>query len=231
MQSVFDMHTVTAKEWRANCKAAAEDDAKALWYVGSMYHYGARTSAGKVLVGRDSAKARQFFQRAGDLGDTSAWLSLAELSSEAGDAIEEMRCLRRAMALGEATGAYNLGICYRDLGQLKRAHFYYQKALAMGELGAHLQLGLCAMLGLGTAQDFKAACRHFEMIQQAPANASLAPRDREDALHWLALLNLLGLTGRRNLAKAQAMLLKADADRDHDPSGDLLNVLGRTQRR
>lgn len=98
----------------------------------------------------------------------------------------------------------------------------------MGDVSANLQLGLAAMLGHGTRQDFRSAMWHFQRILKAKVSVEISPRDREDALHWSALLNLLGLAGRRNVNAARRKLLQADADRDHESSSDLLNVLGRT---
>lgn len=224
------MYQMTMRAWQAALKASAGDDAESLWQLGAYYVDGVKTRSGKVLAAPDRNKAKNLFERPAALGSSSALMSLASLCSDALDTKSEMRNLRKALRLGESSAAYNLGICYRDLGCPRHAYQCYERTAAMGDQGAHLQLGLCQMLGYGVAQDFKLARKNFELALHSSGSGTF-PRDREDAQFWLALLNLLGLVGRPQLRQARTWLLNADADGDHEAAGLLLNVIGRKAKR
>ncbi|HEX6590556.1 MAG TPA: tetratricopeptide repeat protein [Moraxellaceae bacterium] len=225
------MERIEKKKWLALVATAAKGDAEAQWTMGYYHEYGVMTLSRKVLVFPNKSEAMHWYMLAAEQDYYPAQGSLSNILSEGDqpDYPAAIRWAKAAIKLGDASSAYNLGIIYRDMGKPKAAFRYYQLAATMGHFDAHLQIGLCYLLGHGVATDHAAAQACFRKILQADANQS-RQRSREDAQYWLALLNLMGLGQRRNLGQAREMLELANADDDHEMANDLLNVIGRSVR-
>jgi TPR repeat protein len=225
------MEKISERKWQSLTRAAESGDAEAQWELGYYCEQGAVTRSGKTLSPKDRSAAMSWYLRAAEQDHAAAKVSLSNLLSE-GDNPDFQTAIswaKSAVAQGDASAAYNLGIIYRDLGKPKAAFRYYQLAATMGDAEAHLQVGLCFLLGHGTAIDHAAAQVSFQKVLQVPAE-SVSQRSREDALYWLALLNLMGLGQRRSVGRAREMLAEANADDDHEQANDILNVIGKFSR-
>ncbi|MCL2298489.1 MAG: sel1 repeat family protein [Proteobacteria bacterium] len=225
------MKKISKKQWQALTKSAEQGVAEAQWELGYYYANGAATKSGEVLAPQDKTAAISWYLRAAKQEYADAKISLSCLLSE-GDHPDYKAAIfwaKSAIAQGNEFAAYNLGIIYRDLGKPKSALRYYQLATAMGDADAHLQIGLCHLLGHGTAINHSAAQESFQKVLQSPVEAT-TQRSRENALYWLALLNLMGLGHRRNLAQARNLLMQANADDDHEQANELLLVIGKSSK-
>lgn len=223
------MEKIAKKQWLALEKAANNGDAEALWECGYYFENGAANASGKVFLAPDRGEAIRCYLLAAELGNIAAMNSLSNLLSETehADYPAAIAWAESAIKLGDSTAAYNLGLIYRDLAKPKRAIHYYQLAAKMGDDDAHLQIGLCHLLGHGTRIDHGSAQSSFQKVVEAPA-ITTSQRSREDAWYWLALLNLMGAGPRRSVARARKMLERANADNDHESAGGILNVIGRS---
>ncbi|MET1080491.1 MAG: tetratricopeptide repeat protein [Pseudomonas sp.] len=221
------MQSISKRKWSALTQSAGEGNADAQWELGYYLEHGAVTRSGKVLATPDRSAATGWYLLAAQQDDAGAKNALSALLS-AGDNPDYKAAIfwaKSAIRQGDASAAYNLGIIYRDLGKPKAAFGQYQLAAAMGDADAHLQIGLCHLLGQGTAIDHGAAQASLNKVLLAPSIGT-AKRTREDALYWLALINLMGLGQRRNLGQAQDMLERTNADDDHEQANDILHVIG-----
>lgn len=222
------METLSEKQWHALVKSAEQGSAEAQWELGYYSEHGLRSKSGKVLSKQDRAAAIRWYLQAAKQDYADAKISLSNGLSD-GDHPDYKGAIywaKSAIKQGKATAAYNLGLIYRDLGKPKAALRYYRLAVALGDVGACLQIGLCHLLGHGTRMDHAAAQECFAKVVQA-SKEEITQRSREDALYWLALLNLMGLGKRRDVTQARAMLAQANVDNDHEPANELLNVLGK----
>ncbi len=134
-----------------------------------------------------------------------------------------------AVEQGVAPAAYNQGTIYRDLNKPAMAFRCYGRAAAMGDYDACLQMGLCCLFAYGTKQDFDKAYGYFERVVKS-ASRAVSQRSLENALYWMALLDLMG-KGRlkRSVVRARKMLEAANADEDHEQANELLNLIGKTR--
>jgi TPR repeat protein len=212
------------KGHRALMKAAQKGDMHAQWDL--AYYY--ENLGGQSSV-QNRAEAIHWYTKAAKLGYVPAKVSLSDMLS-GGDKPDYKAAIawaKSAIAEGNSTAAFNLGIIYRDLGKPKTAFRYYQLAVQLGDPSAHLQIGLCYLLGFGVSQDHNEAEKRFQSVLDSPAGL-VSIHDREDALYWLALMPLLGLSKPRHVGKARVKLLQANADDDHGAAKALLGVIGRS---
>ncbi|MES2818688.1 MAG: tetratricopeptide repeat protein [Pseudomonadota bacterium] len=223
------MERLAKTAWSALVRAAGEGKAEAQCELGYYLENGAVTLSGKLLASPDRSEAINWYLLAAKQGYRNAKAALSNILS-GGDSPDYQAAIvwaKAAIQQGDASSAYNLGIIYRDLGKPKTAFRHYQLAVAMGDADAHLQIGLCHLLGQGTAVDHAAAQASLRKVLLAPP-IQTAQRTRENALYWLALINLMGLGKRRSLAHAREMLEVANADDDHEQANEILHVLGHT---
>ena len=222
------MEQISDKRWHALVASAKSGDAASQWELGYYSQTGAASKSGKVLSHQSTAEAIRWYRHAASQNYAAAMVSLSSILSD-GDPPDYKAAIswaKSAMALGEASAAYNLGNIYRDLGRPKEALRHYQIAASMGDCEAHLQIGLCSLFGHGTAPNPVAAAKCFQQVIKAPP-ATVSPRDREDAQYWLGLLVAMGIGQTRNLARARRLLELANIDDDHEQANNILNAIGR----
>jgi hypothetical protein len=226
------MEQVSEKTWLSLTKAASGADPEAQWELGYLFEYGAATKRGKILSLPNRTEAIKWYLSAAKQNHLAAKASLSNIycAGDAPDYPAAITWAKSAILDGDASAAFNLGMIHRDLGKPKVALRYYTLAADMGDADAYLQIGLCCLLGHGTVIDYSAAVENFQRVLQAPAQQT-APRTREDALYWIALIKLMGLHKRRNLVPARDFLERANADGDHEKSNDILNIIGRADKK
>lgn len=212
----------------ANAQAG---NSAAQWERGYFAEYGAKSLAGRVLCPIDADAAQKWYLASALQGNGDAMLSLSNLlsASDPPDFHVAISWAKAAIKQGNASAAYNLGIIYRDLGKSKMALRWYLHAAQIGDADAHLQIALCYALGQGTKVDFLLASQHLQSVVRAP-KGQVAPHTRENALHWSAVLQLMGLAGSRAVRKAREMLEIANAADDHAAANDLLHVIGHARK-
>jgi len=226
------MDTLTRLELKRQNRCAARGDAEAQWMLGYWHEDGACDADGLVLVSPNPGQALRWYLAAAEQGHTQAQSAASRLLSGAEGVTpafdEALAWGKRAVAQGDASAAFNLGTIYRDLGNLRRAFHWYQRSAKMGGHDALLQVGLCLLFGTGVARDAKAARTAFTSLLDADPSTTFQ-RSREDALYWLAVLDLLGgHHTRHSLVHVRKRLAVANADDDHEQANALLNLIGKT---
>ena len=199
--------------------------------LGCYYEFGAKEKSGRVLATPNLVTAMKWYQAAAEQGNPGAQNALSRILSTAGE-IEcnfplAIQWAKKAIAQGDSCAAFNLATIYRDLSKPKLAFHWYQHAGSMGDTDAFLQLGLCYFFGFGTKQDFDAARSAFEQVTNA-ATGSTFPRSKVDAYYWISVLCLVkGGQTKKSVAQIRSMLEIANADDDHEPANELLNLIGK----
>lgn len=135
-------------------KRVEQNDPKAMTLLGELYAQG-------LGVGRDDAKAVQWYKMAAAKNDRDAMFALAmfNFESRAGQTSREegARLLDSAAKLGHAVAAYDLGLLYLQGQQFprdfKRAAALFLQAAEAGNAEAQYALGTMYKEGSGVPQD------------------------------------------------------------------------------
>lgn len=228
------MDTIARTRWNELVDLADKGDAEAQWEVGYYHEFGATDEAGNVLAPADPLRARRWYTLSAEQGNEKAQCALSCLLST-GESVEPdldaaIHWGEKAVAQGSASAAFNLGTIYRDQNKPEMAFRWYERAAAMGDTGAFLDLGLCSLFGFGTKRDAKEAYRCFTRgIEEGRDRAS--QRTEENALYWMAVLELMGMGNAKQgaVARARKMLESANADDDHEQANDILNIIGKSK--
>lgn len=225
------MDTLTRSDLKSWKLAAARGEAEAQWMLGHWNEEGAGDVTGVVLVAPNPKQALQWYQSAAEQGHVSAQAALSRVLSGAEGVApafdQAIAWGKKAVAQGDASAAFNLATIYRDLGKPRTAFNWYRRAATMGDADAHLQLGLCHLFGWGVRQDWDAARAAWASVMDAEPGTT-CQRSQEDALYWLAVLDLLGgRHTRRSMAPIRDRLELANADEDHEQANALLNLIGK----
>lgn len=229
------MERVSLRDWKSLQRRAAEDDIDAQFELGCHHEFGAQGPSGTVLAKADPGKALVWYSVCAELGSVSGQCALSRLLGTIGedycDIDASIRWAKKAIAQGEAVAAFNLGCLYRDLGKPSTAFRWYVASERMGDTDGALEIGLCHMFGYGTKRDPVAAAAAFRRVLAAPPK-QVAPRSRDNANFWLAILLLLrGKTSASAMSSARALLQQADTDGDHELANDMLNLIGKVSTR
>jgi TPR repeat protein len=174
---------------------------------------------------RDLAKAAEAYQRAADLGDSWAMLSLAQMLAQGNgvpvDAVRARELLEQAVAAGGEVSKWawaGLGDLYRSADATRdpaRAVEAYETAIELGNVGAMVSLGRMLGAGEGVPVDFERARRLLE-------DAIAAGSDRDG---WAALAALYANAGEENRDLVKA----ADAYQQAADLGDPWAMLSLAQ--
>lgn len=89
-------------------------------------------SAGRRLLSENPAEARNYYERAAELGNRSAIYALGVIARQEGRLEEARGYLERAAALGEPRALFVLGSVSADLGDRRLARHYFKQAKAQG---------------------------------------------------------------------------------------------------
>jgi len=212
---------------------ARDGDSEAQERLGYYCENGAMDPSGHLLIPIQPEQALAWYEQAAQQGSTQAQNSLSKLlSSDEGiprDLTAAIYWAKRAVAQGDGAAAFNLGTIYRDQGKPLLALRWYQRSASMGDNDALLQIGLCQLFGFGTKQAIDAARASFTQLLEGDPLYT-CQRSRENALYWLAVIELIGPAGgRRRVARARAMLEQANADDDHEQANDILCLIGKSR--
>jgi TPR repeat protein len=180
---------------------AAKNDPQAMTLIAEIYANG-------LGVGRDDAKAAQWYQRAADLGDAQAMFALAifKFAGRGGapDRAAGVKLFQDAAKAGNLFASYNLGLLYlRGEGvtlDLKQAAQLFDKAARGGIPEAQYALATLYREGQGVAKDEKHA---IELMQKAAAAGNL------DAMVEFAIAQFNGNETKKDETDAAQMLLEA----------------------
>jgi TPR repeat protein len=138
-------------------------DASAMKDQGDRYYFGVNAS-------KDSAKAREWYEKAADKGSADAMVSLGVLYANgqgvAQDYAKAREWYQQAAVKGSADAMYNLGNLYDDghgvAQDSAKAREWYEKAADKGSAQAMFTLGLHYDYGYGVAQDLAKAREWYE---------------------------------------------------------------------
>lgn len=227
------MNTLSSAQWTTLLADAGNGNADACFELGYCHEYGVQDEHGLTLTAVATEQALYWYTQAAGQGHASAQCTLSTLLSTGEGIVRNVESAkqwaRKAIRQGNATAAFNLATIYRDQQRPAQAFRCYQQAARMGDSDAMLQLGLCCLFGLGTAQDAAAARDWLQRLLQADP-ATQFQRSREDALYWLAIVQLLNRGGsRKSLSEARHLLERANADDDHEQANELLNLIGKSR--
>lgn len=122
--------------------------------------------------------------------------------------------LKRRLRRGGWTGVEtnNIAVLYRQIGNRRRAFFWWTRTAGPQFLGAWLEVGYCLHYGIGTRRDLGAAIRAYRLALGDPE--FINEFDREEAMYHLAVA-LLDDGGTR-LHRRQVIRLLQDAASDGD---------------
>lgn len=118
--------------------------------------------------------------------------------------------------------AINLAITYREVGNLKVAVKWFQKAADAGDDDARIQLGIHYYWGKGVRKNSKVAIQCF---RQALKGKCLSGYGRDDALFCLGLGYLDGIGVKRSIQVAIQLFTQANVDGDHPTARKTLRIL------
>jgi TPR repeat protein len=232
MYTVTNMDTITSKLWRELTLKAKQGDAESQCDVGYYFENGAIDASHKPVVKANRSAARQWYTRAATQGDSWAQLSLSNLLSTGPDRFrnypESIHWAKKAVNQHNASAAQNLGTVYRDMKKMRLAFRWYQRAVDMGNKESLLNLGLCHLFAAGTTRDVDAAEACLKQILRLKTDER-TQRTFEHALYWIATLQLMGVSKRKNsIAQIRKMLQIANTDSDHEQANEVLLIIGRS---
>jgi len=227
------MDTIAKNKWKELLALAKAGNAEAQWEVGYYYESGAVDKSGIILAKTDLLKAHRWYKLSAEQGNSTAQVAISNLLST-GDGIARdyesaISWAKKAIAQGEASGAFNLGTIYRDQGKPEMAFRCYRRAASMGDNDSLLQVGLCYLFGIGTKQDFGEAYSCLNKIIAGKPSAS-CDRTKENALYWMSVIHLLGKgKTKKSVPHARKMLESANVDHDHEQANEILNIIGKSR--
>ncbi len=223
------MEQLSKKDWKALLLAAEHADPEAQWELAYYYEHGARSKSGEILTTAARPKALTLYMAAAQKGHVHAQNALSNLLSTGDDPDYHAAIYwgKAAMKQGDASAAFNLGTIYRDMNKPALSYRNYCAALEMGDMSALLQIGLSLLFGYGVVRNIQQAEASFDRILQPEARQS-SQRTREDALYWLSVISLMGLSAeKRPVTRTRTMLTVANVDDDHEQANQILNLIGR----
>jgi TPR repeat protein len=209
-----------SREWYE--KAAAKDNANAMYELGQIYSEG-------FGVARDYAKAREWFEKAAAKDNSNAMFELGVLYSNGQDSngqglpqdyakarewFEKAASGTTQSRIVEGGAMWNLGFLYANgLGVARdyaMAREWYEKAADKGDANAMFELGVLYSNGQdsngqGVPQDYAKAREWFEKA---------ADKDNSGAMFYLGVLYADGLGVAQDYSKAREWYEKA-ADKGH----------------
>jgi hypothetical protein len=218
--------TMTAAEWKTLLARAEQGDAEAEWEVAGRYDDGCKKRSGKILVERSARKAATWFRRAAEHDCTLAKVSLGVLLSDGKGVVknipESLAWSRRAFDGGVIYAANNIAITYREIGNYKRAVYWFRRGANAGDDSAFLQLGIHCYWGRGVRKDPAAAVRCY---RRAARGENVFDADRDDAFFYLGIAYLEGKGVKASLSTAKKLFQRANVDSDHPAARAFLQEL------
>ncbi len=176
---------------------AETGDAKAQFYLASMYFYGKG-------VPQDYSEAARWYRKAAEQGDSMAELGMGSLYYN-GKGVpqgysESARWYRKAAEQGNLKGQCDLASMYYDGKGVPQDYAesarWYRKAAEQGDAGSQLELGFMYKVAQGVQQDYSEAIRWYrKAASQGNAEAEYnlgymyysgtgLPQDTREAVRW-----------------------------------------------
>ncbi len=207
--------------------AAEQGNAESYYDLGWLLKDGVVDTRGRYVVKPALKKAFNYFQKAAELGNQYGLAALGYCYDN-GDGVTQSKekallCYTKVWkAHHESTAAHNIATVHRDLGDLRLAFRWYQKAANTGVDGdAFVDIGYCLYYGIGVRSHkskalaaFRLACRSKFIIEFG----------REEAFYHLAVASL-DRTGGQNKQRTRKLLLRANVDDDYHEARELLAQL------
>jgi TPR repeat protein len=227
------METINRRQWKELLTEAMKGKPEAQWMAGFYHEHGAAEAVDKVVIRQDPLKAVQWYTLAAEQGYAPAQVALGVLLSDGDELARNLDAAifwtQKAVDQGDAAAASNLARIYRDLQKPAKSFRWYRQAVSMGDTDALLELALCYLFGYGTRKNPAAAYDCLRTILDGDQTRS-TPRTKENALYWLAVLNLLEVGGlKRSLKRARQLLEAANRDGDHEQAHEILNLIGQSR--
>jgi TPR repeat protein len=228
LKSEFPSHPykMTVAEWNHLLSRAKQGDAEAQWEVADRYFEGCKDESGRTLVNQSSRRGREWLQRAAEGGVAAAQNNIGVLVGD-GEGFDKaprkaLVWLKRAFRGGNSSAPNNIAITYREVGDFKRAVFWFRKSVFLGDDGARIQLGIHYYWGIGVRRNTAAAIAQF---RRAIRGKNLCEADREDAFFYLGLAYLEGKGVKASVQTARRFLKRANVGRDHLAASRVLSAL------
>ena len=221
---------MSRSKWQALLALANSGNSEAEWQVADLYGDGCMDHKRNILVKRSAQKSAQWMRRAAEHGNRSAQIALGVLLGN-GDGLaknveESLLWLKKAFHAGDLSpAAHNVAITYREIGNLKMAVQWFQKAADAGDDDALVQLGIHYYWGKGVKKDPEAAIRCF---RKATKGKNISGFGRDDAFFCLALGYFEGQGVKKSIQTARKLLHRANIDNDHPAAHKMLVKLTST---
>lgn len=135
-------------------------------------------------------RAYQLFLAAAENGEEDAFNSIGYFLDHGigtkKDSSGAYTWYRRAAMRGNLAGCLNLGVWFRDAGNLRRSKFWFEKAYAKGDGSAAYELGKIYLRQL-SGPSVKRASQYLKV---AAKSQYISPDEREDAKALLIRINV-----------------------------------------
>ncbi len=225
------VYKLSRREWQTLLALAEQGEPEAELSVAERFLEGCKDRSGRILVKKSSRKAFVWLRRSAEHGNSYAQSNLGARLGNKGpqhDISAAILWLKRAFRQGDtASAAINLAITYRDIGDFRKAVFWFRKAALSGDDDALLQLGIHYYWGIGARRNHAAGVRCF---RKATTGKYISEADRDTAFFYLGIAYLEGNGVRRSAVTARKLLERANKDGDHPPAARVLRELERNRK-
>jgi TPR repeat protein len=218
--------------WKDLLSKAKAGDGIAQSEVADCFSFGLKTETNEVIVRQNLSSAFSWYEKASMNGDVESLTNLADFLSEGKgcekDLSKAIDFYLAAIDKGSSRAAFNLGVVYRDKGNLKKAFEYYCLADKIDQADHSFTVGLCLYYGVGVDIDRNTACKHFLKVS-ADKLQRHTQYEIDETNYLLGLSYLTGDGVKKSFAKSKHFLSLANLDKDHRSAEQLLFVVGQTQ--
>jgi TPR repeat protein len=137
-----------------------------------------------------------------------------------------IRELRNKLRLGDPTASNNIAATYRELGNFRRAFYWWRRTAGPQDGDAWLEVGYCLQYGIGTRRDPTAAIRAY---RRAIRTYYTTEYGCEEAQYHLAVA-LLDRGDMRSRRDVKRLLSRAAEDGDYPQAAALLEQVREEER-
>lgn len=130
--------------------------------------------------------------------------------------------LKKKLRGGESIALGNIAATYRELGNSRRAFYWWRKAASQLDGDAYVEVGYCFHYRVGVRKNVRTAIAYY---RKALAAYYITEYAREEAQYHLAVA-LLDSGIHRSSQRVRKLLQQAAEDRDFAQAMDLLEQLG-----
>jgi uncharacterized protein len=219
--------SISKNEWNTLLARAEGGDSEAQYDVGCYFEEGVIV-AGTAIVVQSLHKAFEWFQKSAGNGYVEGLTRVADYLSE-GTAVEKnldmaIELYEKAIKKGSGIAANNLGIVYRDKGDLRKAFDFYKESQRLFGYDYSLKVALCLYYGIGAEEDRSKAFKMFKEISD-DQKGSCTQYEIDQANFLLGQIYLQGDVVTKSIAQARKYLMLADKDADHYYAKEILQII------